>query len=156
MVHSSWRLGAEEITWFLYLPGGLAFSFVQICVQVFMCVFCVQHPAVLGGMSVLQLWCQALLSVHWQRKQPSVLYLTLLALGLLWCVISPQFRSVGVSSLEHTNFSPPSCIAIVGAQLMYALVQFLFITMSEYSLPLGDTLECGDLGCDFGSHSSSA
>lgn len=68
----------------------------------------------------------------------------------------PQFRSVGVSSLEHTNFSPPSCIAIVGAQLMYALVQFLFITMSEYSLPLGDTLECGDLGCDFGSHSSSA
>lgn len=68
----------------------------------------------------------------------------------------PQFRSVGVSSLEHTNFSPPSCIAIVGAQLMYVLVQFLFITMSEYSLPLGDTLECGDLGCDFGSHSSCA
>lgn len=66
----------------------------------------------------------------------------------------PTSGSVGLSSLEHTNFSPPSCITTMGVQLMYALIQFLFIMMSEYSLRLGDTLKCGDLGCVSGSHSS--
>lgn len=52
----------------------------------------------------------------------------------------PQFRSVDISRLKHTNFSPPSGIAVMAAQLVYAVVQFLFITMSEYSVPLGDIL----------------
>lgn len=41
----------------------------------------------------------------------------------------PQFRTVGVSSLEHTNFFPPSHVAIVGVQ--HHVGSHSFIHLSE-------------------------
>lgn len=150
MMRSTWGVAAEEITQFLYLPGGLGFSFCQICLQVL-------HST---------MWSWGYVSL---TAVVSSIAFSSLPKGTATCVVFdpsdswpavvcdlPQFRSAGVSSLEHTNFSPPLCVAIMEAQRMCALIQFLFITMSVYSLPLGDILECGDLGCLSGSHSSSA
>lgn len=115
-----------------------------------------QHHEALECMSALQLWGQAWLSIHYtcvvsdlSDSQPAV----------VWEL--PEIKTIGVSSLEHTNFFPPSHVAVMGVQNHVGSDSVLVHHQLSPRYHLGDALGCGDLfsvtlGCISGSGSSSS